>query len=178
MTTLPTFRYHPNPINSGVIEASGAKCVCCGQARGHIYTGPVYSEAQGIDDAICPWCIADGAAAKKYNAEFTDGCGLHEAKLPESVINEVKQRTPGFTAWQAERWLACCGDACAFLGDAEQDDLESLDETEREELIEDWDLSGDDLDELIENYEPGGSPAVYKFKCLHCSKNHYFMDMD
>jgi uncharacterized protein len=178
VTALPEFRYHPDPIGSRVIEANSAQCACCGQARGHMYTGPIYSESKNLDNAICPWCIANGAAAEKFGATFTDGQGLHESKLPRSVIDEVMQRTPGFTAWQSERWLACCGDACAFLGDAEQDDLEALDEAEREALVADWDFTGDDLDEMIESYEPGGSPAVYKFQCRHCGKKHYYMDVD
>jgi uncharacterized protein len=39
---LPVFRYHPDPIASGSIVASGAQCACCGARRGFIYTGPVY----------------------------------------------------------------------------------------------------------------------------------------
>ena len=69
--TLPTFRYHPDPIATGSIEASDTECVACKRARGHIYTGPVYSEEE-LDNLICPWCIADGTAHELFDAEFTD----------------------------------------------------------------------------------------------------------
>jgi len=58
---LPVFRYHPDPIASGSVVASAAECVCCGEARGFIYTGPAYCEAE-LEEALCPWCIADGSA--------------------------------------------------------------------------------------------------------------------
>ncbi|WP_328624113.1 CbrC family protein [Streptomyces sp. NBC_00353] len=35
---LPFFRYHPEPVTTGAVTASGEVCVCCGQARGWIYT--------------------------------------------------------------------------------------------------------------------------------------------
>ncbi|MGV8422639.1 CbrC family protein, partial [Pseudomonas aeruginosa] len=31
---LPHFRYHPEPLASGSIEASATTCQCCGKARG------------------------------------------------------------------------------------------------------------------------------------------------
>ena len=60
---LPVFLYHPDPIATGSIQPSATPCKVCGQARGYIYTGPVYTEIRNrLDDAICPWCIADGSA--------------------------------------------------------------------------------------------------------------------
>jgi uncharacterized protein CbrC (UPF0167 family) len=67
--SLPDFRYHPDPLGSGSVIASAESCDACGQARGYVYDGPVYAE----DDqwVFCPWCIADGTAARRYDAEFT-----------------------------------------------------------------------------------------------------------
>ncbi len=79
---LPNFRYHPDPIRSGAIAASQAVCKSCGQARGYIYSGPVYSEMDGLDDSICPWCIADGSAAAKFEAVFVDVNSIADA-VPE-----------------------------------------------------------------------------------------------
>jgi len=67
----PVFRYHPNPIASGSIVASGAQCVRCEQRRGFIYAGPSYCEVE-LDVALCPWCIADGSAHEKFDASFVD----------------------------------------------------------------------------------------------------------
>ncbi|MEJ2148732.1 MAG: CbrC family protein [Chloroflexota bacterium] len=52
---LPYFRYHPYPLRTGSVKRSGNTCVVCGQARGYIYSGPVYARKEYID-CICPWC--------------------------------------------------------------------------------------------------------------------------
>src|SRR3954452_7382977 len=118
---LPTFRYHPDPIATGSIKPSGASCICCAEARGFVYAGPVYSTRNNLDDAICPWCIADGSAAKKFDASFTDAAGIGggDEDWPEvsaGIIEEVSLRTPGYNSWQEERWFTCCDDAAAYLG--------------------------------------------------------------
>lgn len=37
--SLPEFRYHPDPVASGSIVASGATCRVCVEARGYIHCG-------------------------------------------------------------------------------------------------------------------------------------------
>src|SRR4051794_16064897 len=69
--SLPTFKYHPDPIATGSVEPSDTQCDCCGKQRGYIYVGPVFS-VEGLYEYICPWCIADGSAHTKFDAEFTD----------------------------------------------------------------------------------------------------------
>ena len=105
--TLPSFKYHPDPISTGSVVKSRTECVCCGQVRGYIYVGPVYAEEE-YDECICPWCIADGSAHKKLDAEFTDEDGIGNygewGKVNKRVREEVVYRTPGFDSWQA---LAC-----------------------------------------------------------------------
>ena len=68
---LPEFPYHPDPLATVSVAASDTACVCCGLRRGHVYTGPVFAVADGLDDALCPWCLADGTAAERYEAQFT-----------------------------------------------------------------------------------------------------------
>ena len=53
MATLPAFQYHPDPVRSGSIVESKARCMACGKARGYIYAGPVYAEDE-LDEQICP----------------------------------------------------------------------------------------------------------------------------
>jgi uncharacterized protein CbrC (UPF0167 family) len=115
---LPTFRYHPDPVATGAVEASDGTCPCCGAARGYAYVGPVFAEDEV--EGLCPWCIADGSAASRFDAEFTEVDG----DVPDGVLVEVTTRTPGFTGWQQERWLVHCGDAAAYLGATGDDDLE------------------------------------------------------
>src|SRR5438445_7527958 len=41
---ISEFRYHPDPIMSGSIAESMAKCRVCKKARGYIYTAPAYAD--------------------------------------------------------------------------------------------------------------------------------------
>jgi uncharacterized protein CbrC (UPF0167 family) len=101
--TLPTFKYHPDPIGTESIATSDAVCVCCESARGYIYVGPVWSEHE-LDQSLCPWCIADGSAHAKFAASFTDEGGIGGyadwEPVPKQTIEDVAYRTPGFTGWQ------------------------------------------------------------------------------
>lgn len=112
---LPQFRYHPDPVGTGSIVADEVSCVSCEQRRPYTYTGPVYAEEE-LNEAICPWCIADGSAASRFDATFTDAMWAVPDDVPEDVTEEVLCRTPGFTGWLQEEWLHHCGDAAAFLG--------------------------------------------------------------
>ena len=113
MEPLPTFRYHPDPIASGSIEESEVECLCCGRARGYIYTGPTYAE-EDLDESLCPWCIADGSAAEKFEAQFVDEENFDD-DIPDKVVEEVTERTPSYSGWQQEVWPTCCDDATAFI---------------------------------------------------------------
>jgi uncharacterized protein CbrC (UPF0167 family) len=119
---MPIFRYHPDPNRSGSVVESTAACNCCGQKRGFIYVGPVYAEADDLDEAICPWCIADGSAAAKFDAYFTN-VGEIVGQVPQPVQEEVEKRTPGYITLQEGEWRACCGDAAAFIMRATEQDL-------------------------------------------------------
>ena len=39
---------------------------------GLVYVGPVFAAHDDVDGPLCPWCIADGTAAERFEAEFTD----------------------------------------------------------------------------------------------------------
>src|SRR3954465_13078037 len=93
-SALPRFRYHPDPIDTGSITESDAECARCGEQRGFIYAGPVYTEGD-FEDAICPWCIADGSAARSLGATFVDSEAFAD-DTPDAVITEITERTPGF----------------------------------------------------------------------------------
>ena len=64
---LPAFKYHPDPVATGSIKADpDAPCLACNRIRGYIYEGPAYSEKYDyLTHSLCPWCIADGSAAKE-----------------------------------------------------------------------------------------------------------------
>jgi len=175
--SLPTFTYHPDPIATGSIAISDAECVFCEQKRGYIYTSHTYCE-EDIEDALCPWCIADGSAARRFDATFSDPEPLLQAEVPEEVVEEVTRRTPGFTSWQQEEWLCCCDDACEFHGDPTRAHLATISGAPLEDLLERMDWSPEEWAEFLGVYEPGGSPAIYHFVCRHCKQPKYGIDYD
>ena len=179
--SLPAFKYHPDPVGTGSIEPSEQTCVACGKARGYIYVGPTYCDEE-IEEAVCPWCIADGTAHRLFDAEFTDmaGIGGREGwdEVPASVQEEVAYRTPGFNAWQGEAWFTHCGDAAAFLGPMGRAELEALGPAAIEAIRAETGYTGEDWEDYFEGLEREGSPTAYLFRCLHCGAYGGFSDFD
>jgi len=178
--SLPAFKYHPDPIATGCIKLSDTECVCCGKQRGYIYVGPVYS-VEEFEECICPWCIADGSAHAKFDAEFTDAAGVgfysKLSAIPGSVIAEVGFRTPGFAGWQQEHWLACCGDAAAFVGRAGCSELErrwpdAIPSIQQESGM----FDGSEWERYFRALDKDRSPTAYIFQCLHCGRHLGYSD--
>lgn len=178
---LPTFRYHPDPIATGSIEASDTECMVCKRARGYIYTGPVYSEEE-LGDLICPWCIADGTAHERFDAEFTDlasiGGGDKWEEVADAIAEEVAYRTPGFSGWQQEKWFTHCDDAAAFLGVVGHDELKVMGPEATEAIRSEAELSGREWERYFKALNKEGSPTAYIFRCLHCGAYGGYSDYD
>lgn len=177
---LPPFRYHPDPVATGSVTASAAGCVCCGQRRGYIYTGPVYAVDE-LTDCLCPWCIADGSAHAKYDAEFADRAGIGDygswEPVPEQVLDEVAYRTPGFSGWQQERWWTHCGDAAEFLGAAGRAEAEQAGEDFLAAIRADAGLVGDPYWTTYQAaLSRDGGPTAYLFRCRHCLRYGGYSD--
>ena len=176
--SLPTFRYHPDPIRSGSIVESEKKCRCCRQARGYVYTASVYS-LKDLDNTLCPWCIADGSAHSKFHATFVDAEAFADG-IPESVIDEISQRTPGYASWQTERWPACCDDATAFLAPVGILEIrERYRELEGEilsQIIYEMQISGGAATRLLTSLDRDKGPTAYLFRCLHCERYRVHID--
>ena len=173
---LPKFKYHPNPIVTGAFEESDEACECCGKATGYKYSSILYSEEEV--EILCPWCIADGSAAKKFDGSFADDYPLVRAGISESIIAEVCTRTPCFVCWQQEQWQSHCNDACEFHGDAEIEDLKGLVGSKLDAFLAKEMIDAEFWESVLDNYQKGGSPGIYKFKCRHCSEVIYTMDFD
>lgn len=90
-TNLPYFRYHPDPVASESIRESDETCACCNRNTGWIYTATFFT-AQDVSGRFCPWCIADGSAAERFEGEFTDAYGLDG--VSEETLVQVTRRTP------------------------------------------------------------------------------------
>ena len=176
---LPSFPYHPGPLLSGSIVAAENVCACCGERRGYVYTGPVYAEAEGLDDALCPWCIADGSASERFEATFVDEAAI-EGELPEEVVQAVSRRTPGFNAWQQERWFACCEDAMAFVepfGAAElQGKYMRLQGEAMTLIVHELGISGGAATRFMNSLDRAKGPTAYLFACRHCDTKRIYID--
>jgi uncharacterized protein CbrC (UPF0167 family) len=176
VTRLPTFRYHPDPLATGVIKPSEEECVSCGQSRGYLYTGPVFAVEEIIDE-LCPWCIADGSAAARFDAHFTDTFGAPD-DVPRSVVQELLTRTPGFNGWQQEHWLYHCSDAAVYLGMVGYEELRGVPEAV-EMLLEEnrqfW--SPEQCEYYVQHLDADGEATGYLFRCLQCGTHLAYSDM-
>ena len=177
---LPTFKYHPNPLATGSVVKSDAECVCCEKTRNFIYTGPVYA-VEEYDQCICPWCIADGSAHEKLEASFTDDTGIGGGgmwdEVPETVIEEVAFRTPGFSGWQQEQWWTHCGDATQFIGRAGRKELKAFGSKAIAAIQDSAGLSaGPEWDQFLASLKKEGSPTAYMFRCAKCGQLGGYQD--
>ena len=180
-TPFPSFRYHPDPLATGSVMSSPKACRRCGERRGFIYAGPVHAE-EDLDEAFCPWCIADGSAAREFGAEFTDPEGVGDYgswdAVPAEVVDEVARRTPGFTGWQPERWWTHCADAAEFLGRAGRHELSGRWADATPALMAEAGLDEDGWPEYLAALDTEGSPTAYVFRCRHCGRLGGYSDCD
>ena len=177
-TDFPTFRYHPDPIATGAVKESEERCTVCGEHRGYIYEGSIYSADRASDDArVCPWCIADGSVSEKYGGSLNGGVENSADPVSRAVRDEVEKRTPGYESWQDDEWLTHCNDACEFHGDATAEEIRTISEEVLQEWIDRYNMSRESWFEMTDGYEPPGNPAFYRFQCRHCAKTVIGFDM-
>ena len=164
--TLPNFRYHPDPVKSKVFVPSTGVCPCCGLQREWEYVGPWY----GVTDLdhICPWCIASGEAASRFDAKFGLRDALEPGAEPEAQ-DELILRTPWYFNAQDEPWPVHCGDYCAVDGRPSPDQLNALES----ELAADFKLIqerlGLEAEFLKSELQRPFSPLwTQLFRCIHC----------
>ena len=123
---------------------------------------------------ICPTCIANGEAARKYDASFIQGAEW-EGEPDKEKEEELFCRTPGYISWQGEYWLSCCDDYCAYLGTAGTKELKAMDIAD--EVFEEY-AARDEFEDVEEYLVKDGSLCGYLFHCLHCGKYHLWVDAD
>lgn len=171
---LPEFAYHPDPVGTGSVEPSDVVCASCGRQRGYIYAGPVYA-VEELDNCLCPWCIADGSAAQRFDATFTDD---HDMAVGSDVRATVTTRTPGFNAWQQEHWMFHCGDGAAFIGVVGAKELQAYPDAV-EMLRHEHDEYGwpeEQVEQYLSAMDKDGQPTGYLFECRHCGTRLAYSD--
>ena len=100
---------------------------------------------------------------------------LEPEVLDAEKVDELINRTPGYSGWQQEYWRSHCGDFCAFIGYVGAAELKALGVLD--EVLDDPQWSEEEKD-LIQTSVNGGSLQCYLFKCLHCGKHMVWMDCD
>lgn len=174
-SNVPDFKYHPDPLKTGIILKEETLCPVCNQNKDYVYVGPFFCEDEV--EGICPWCIKNGEAAKKFNGEFQDTSSCEYVEK-EEYLDELIHKTPGYRGWQQEKWLSHCDDFCAFLGCVGWKEIENI----KDELSEDIEKLKKDMNLSQEEFEKslviGGSHQGYLFKCIHCGKYRLNTDLN
>ena len=170
---LPFFKYHPDPLETGSFEEGEEKiCPCCGNKSKVYYSSFPYCSEDV--EYICPTCISNGEAARKFDAEFVQNAEWH-GENDEEKDDELFHRTPGYMSWQGEYWLSCCDDYCAYMGTVGTRELKAMDIAD--EVIEEYVQRGA-FEDIGEYLVKDGPMCGYLFKCLHCGKYHLWVDAD
>ena len=170
---LPRFKYHPDPLSTGSFEEGEEKiCPCCGNKSKVYYSSFPYCTEDV--EYICPTCISNGEAAKKFDAIFVNNAEWH-GEPDKEKDDELFRRTPGYLSWQGEHWLSCCDDYCAYIGTVGTRELKAM--YIAEEVIAEYE-ERDEFADVEEYLVKDGSMCGYLFKCLHCGKYHLYVDAD
>ena len=175
---LPKFRLSPNAYALDLFVAESGICSCCGQQRELKYNSSFYSR-QGLD-YLCPWCIADGSAAKRFEGEFNDYLGIEGVScdpdeadsivMDKDLLLEVCERTPSYHSWQQGQWLVHCDQPCAFMGYTDYAEIQSL----QTELAADI---ADMPERYLQAINKTGVPVGgYLFRCVRCGAHRLHTD--
>ena len=168
-TAFPVFRFMAPEAVRDQFEASEGGCDCCGKATGWRYTGVIYGDAPD-EHSVCPWCIADGSVAAKWDAAFS--MVDDRTECDEDAQKEAEQQTPGFPSWQDWYIPVCCGMPTEFLGDAGWEDLRGRWAGAVESMLADClpVVNDGELDGFLRSFKRGENPAAYVFRCIECAK--------
>jgi uncharacterized protein len=165
---LPTFKYHPNAYQLDIFVNEEGICSVCNQKRTIKYNLVPYCVED--PDYICPWCIADGSAAEKYQGQFNDNYGIED--VPPEMLDEIVLKTPSYSSWQQEVWLSHCNEPCAFIGYVGAKEIEPY----FDEILDDIQ---DYPEELIKSsLSKDGALVGYLFECVQCAKRRLHVDCD
>lgn len=104
---LPKFKFSPNTFDLDLFDHEDGVYSICSKKRNLKYKSSFYSV--DVPDYICPWCIAEGSAADKFDGEFNDFLGIEgvspnphacTATVPHELLLEMCTRTPSYSSWQ------------------------------------------------------------------------------
>lgn len=183
MSSFPSFPLFYDPVGEKSFEQRESVCAGCGKSQPWTYVGPQYGEGE-LDEPLCPWCIADGSAAAKLKRSFNDAtmypCTADRPRFTAEDEHLVEHCTPGFTTWQGNHWMLCCGRACVYIGEAKAGDLlpGGRWESAVRSVIDDWDEREEEERQSIVRDIGHGSVCAYIFRCRVCGELRGFWDCD
>jgi len=176
--TLPVFTYFPDPVGYGCIVNKASVCPCCEKPCNHMYIGPLTGKS--TPDEVCPWCIADGSAAKQWSAMFNEVVNV-PAGVPAEVVEEILGRTPGYWTWQGNAWLFSDRDAMLLLGAVDGSQIVKEDNPEKIEAcmtaLRKWTWNFDLTIDFLKKVVPYGAPAIHLFQDRHSGAFVAYADM-
>lgn len=181
MSHLPYFKYHTDPLKTGSIEKRETICPVCNEKREYVYVGPFYSRSE-VED-ICPWCIANGKAADKYDGTFQDhgeveGITINPDTHGNEVIEELIKRTPGYYGIQQEKWLSHCNEPCNYLGQVGWKEIREMGIDVEEDIEIEAKKYRLSKEEFCKGLINKGFMQGYLFQCIHCGKYRLTSDID
>lgn len=162
---LPSFQFHTDPVKTKAIIKKKTVCPVCEQSSEYQYQGPFYSREDV--SGICPWCIKDGSAAKKFDGSFVDGHFVAK-KVSKEDLDELVHRTPSYTAWQSGEWQVHCGRPGNFLGYVGWKDIENKQDELAGDIHKQAEGYGLSVDEFSERLINNGHMQGYLFECVDC----------
>lgn len=173
MDELPKYKYQPNALELGIIEKKNIDCPVCHKNREYAYSGGIYAVEEV--EFICPWCIANGSASKKYDGMYIDAASCEKVSDQNKLI-ELVTKTPNYISWQQEAWPAHHDDYCSFENYVGWKEIEHLKEKlsgDIERIKSEYRLSQSELEQYLVN---DGGMQGYLFKCLHCDQHRLHVD--
>jgi uncharacterized protein CbrC (UPF0167 family) len=168
---FPKFRYHPDPFPLDIAE-NDVPCPCCGKVTGYVYENTPLCK-DDIED-ICPWCIADGSAAEKFDSVFNASSNIEG--ISSERVDELVHRTPGLSTEQDLDWPVHCNDFYSFVGYVYYWHVikeKGIEKEIEEDLLE----NGFSVKEVKKGLRGNGNIRGLLFHCLHCRKYHLHMDI-
>ncbi|MDR2932383.1 MAG: CbrC family protein [Oscillospiraceae bacterium] len=185
---MPYFKYHPDPIRTGVFQTGQTvACSCCGKE----------TDIWLKSEHICPDCIHSGKAYDKFGADSnlnsvydynTDYREQYTGMIDEANIEELLHRTPGYLCNQYPVWPVHCNDFCAYIMTVHEGNLIQMGILEeiktylrKEGAFDEGDYGTEMRLKNPEAYAESiliGGCDRYLFRCLHCRKYLLRYDYD
>lgn len=171
MKELPAFEYFFDPYGHHAFIQEDMLCDCCSAVSSYHHVA-LSNLDDGDEVHICPACVADGSAAKKFDLVFNE---IDEDVSP-AVRDIIEHKTPGISSWQQQSWEVHCKDACIYLGQADAQDLANASNSNKASWMDDFGRSVDDWEQFIEG-RPNEDFVVDKYQCRHCGETVLVYDL-